>query len=219
MPELPLLDSRGKPLGPVPSFLILQAIMLSPKDTANAQTFVALTAGGDPDSTLFRKTVAKFGKGATGGAIAGEVFLNLLGLKLHGQDASVGKAVFLVSRDLEKRPLHSGRSAPSNKDRVHRFWAKFRPAAHLWAAFRLAQENGLLELDGSDAMLATLNDHLLLGGDVLLAKASENRLTIEKNPWTLPPHYPRKPYGVNVAPPTPWALEILKEYKAPVEQK
>jgi len=192
--------------------------MLSPKDLGSAESFLALVFGSSSYSRFLRQAISRFAAAATGGAIAGEVFLHLLQLKLHRPDeASVGKAAFLVSRDLEDKQLHSGKAAPSNADRVHTFWAKFRPAAHFWAAFRLAQDAGQAQLASnfSESEFAAVNDHILLGADLLLSRAMGAQLDFDPRPWKLPDAYPRKPFYIGVPPPTPWAIERLREYRAP----
>jgi hypothetical protein len=217
MPEIPLLN-RGKPFGPVATFFVLQAIMLSPKDLGSAESFLAITAGSSTYSKLLADTISKFAKASTGGAIAGDVFLHLLQLHLHRpQDASVGKAVFIVSRELEKTTLHSGKVAPSNVDRVHAFWAKFRPAAPLWAAFRLAQDGGRTSLSSmpADSEFAALSDNLILCADTLLIATENAKLTFDPDPWKLPDGYQRKPFSVDVPPPTPETIKLLAEYRAP----
>jgi hypothetical protein len=140
MPEIPLLI-QGRPLDPIAANLIVQAIMWSPKDFDSVQSYLGLVIGSRIPSKLFMETASNLARASTGGGIAGEIFLHLLQLKVHRpRDASVGKAVFIVSRDLEERSLPSGRRAPSNVDRIHKFWTDFRPAAHLWAAFRIHKD-------------------------------------------------------------------------------
>jgi hypothetical protein len=188
MPEIPLLAQK-QPFSPIATFLILQAIMLSPKDVGSAESFLTMIAGSSTYSKLSKQTIEKFTKASTGGAIAGEVFLHFLQLKLHRpRDASVAKAVFIVSRELEAARLHGGRIAPSNIDRVHPFWAELRPSAHLWAAFRLAQDSGLASLSpaAADSEFAKLNDHLILGADSLLLAAAKAELKFDPDPWALP---------------------------------
>jgi hypothetical protein len=233
MRELPLLDPQGNPFPPAATFLILRAIMLSPKDIGSARTYMAVAMSGDPDSNEFSRINAKFLKRAPIGAIAGEVFLTLLGLKVHRpKDASANKAAFLVSRGLEGKRRRS-----RHVDRVRRYWDEFRPVAHMWAALvRLQGDEDLppefvvraarqwdafkhTQLEISDAGFAELNEHVLLDGDRLLAMAAENRLTIDPAPWTLPPRYPRKPRNIDVPAPSPWVEKTLKEYRAPKPQK
>lgn len=221
MPEIPLLTQK-QPFGSIATYLILQAIMLSPKDIGSAESFLTMTAGSSTYSRLLKQTIARFTKASTGGTIAGEVFLHFLQLKLHRpRDASVAKAVFIVSRELEETRLHGGRIAPSNIDRVHRFWAKFRPAAHLWAAFRLAQDSGQMPLSpsASDSEFANLNDHLILGADTLLLAAAKAKLDFDPDPWTLPDAYPKKPFSIDVPPPSAWAIALMAEYRAPNSPK
>ena len=141
MPEIPLM-SRGKPVGPAGAYLVLQSIMWSPKDMDSVMSYlVSLLVAAFPRNYT-RKQRRIFRKHHLAVEIAGEIFLHLLQLTKceSSEDASIGKAVFIVSRDLEQRRLPSGRKAPSNVDRIHRFWADFRPAAHLWAAFRIYKD-------------------------------------------------------------------------------
>jgi hypothetical protein len=196
--------------------------MLSPKDEDNAATFVQL-ASSAPISELLLTTVTAFSKKGTGGAIAGKVLLHLLQLKLHRpEDASVGKAVFVVSRDLEDAQLGSGRAAPSHVDRVHKFWTDFRPAAHLWAAHELLLRDAKRTLPTETSPVdefGTLTDDIVLHAETLLKAAHSNALDFDPNPWTLPEAYPRRGIDIAVPPITDWVINVLREYRAPVRSK
>jgi hypothetical protein len=221
MPEIPLMHG-GEPIGPIGSYLIVQAIMWSPKDFDSVMSHVGMVLGSGSPTELFRKTTEHLARASTGGGIAGEVFLQLLRLKVHRpRDASVNKATFIVSRDLEERRLPGGRAAPSNIDRVHAFWADFRPAAHLWGAFRIHKDAGRIppSPDISATDFAALSSDILLCADALLSKARAVKLDFDKHPWRLPDGYPRRPYNLDVPPPTSWAIERLKDYKPPGRPK
>jgi hypothetical protein len=220
MPEIPLL-SHGKPLPPFNTHDVLYAIMVSPRDVASLESYLTVVFQ-SPHSRLVKQLVTKFEKTRTGGTIAGEVFHCLLSLGVHHKhDASVAKAVFLTSNDLEKRRGQNGRGLPSSVDRVHSFWAQFQPAAHLWAAWLLVQEqNPEIIFDASKAsemQIKTLNEHILFVADALLSKAITAGIAFNQQLWTLPDGYPRKICNIDVLPIEPSAMQILKkDYKAPV---
>jgi hypothetical protein len=219
MPEMPLLDSSGKPLGPSATEVVLSATMLSPTDVESLSSFLILAFGSVSCSRLVKEVATKFSKAAIGGSIAGNVFLCLLPLKLHRpQDASVSKAVFLVSRDSEGQHLKNGRRTPSNLDRVHNFWVKFRPAAHLWAAFQMLKNSDGIPVSPSE--IGSVIEDILLLGDALLSEATAAGLKFDPDPWKLPDAYPGKPCSiVGLSPPTSWEIEQLKEYRAPIRPK
>jgi hypothetical protein len=222
MPEIPLLDRDGKPLSPVPSFLILQSIMLSPDDSDSTQSFLAMACGSSSYSALLKQTILHFTKASTGGAIAGDVFLLYLQMTLHSHPVpSIAKAAFVVSGGLEGTSLHSGRAAPQHVDRVHRFWGQFRRAAHLWAALRLVQGAGRTALSpkSSDSEIAELNDHIILCSDLLLSAAVAADMAIDPDPWKLPDAYPRKVYHIDIPPLTDQALERLTRYRVAARSK
>src|SRR5690349_11172549 len=119
MPELPLLDEGGKPIRGSDAYFIVQGIMWWPKDKASASSYFTLTAGGLTE--MFKKTYLKHSKRKVGGTITASVFLHLLQFKIHRpKDASVGKAVFVVSRLLEKKPSSGTKSVPADRDYVHK---------------------------------------------------------------------------------------------------
>jgi hypothetical protein len=238
MPEIPLLH-QGKPFGPFKTKIILDAIMLSPRDLDSLVSYLVLVFQSPTYSRVVKDVDAKFIKAAPGGAIAGQVFYNLLQLKLHQhllplkrhrpQEASVSKAVFLVSRGLKNQPLRGGRTLPRDPDRVHNFWVKFLPAAHLWAAWLLVDDAGRIpDLQNrpdpqnlSEDTIGIQNQRLLLLADALLSAATAEGLKFEQEPWTLPDAYPGKPFSIIglLPPPTPWAIEQLKDYQVPARPK
>src|SRR5260370_34327039 len=112
MPQIPLLNRKGKPIRASEAYFVLHAIMLSPNDKDSVSSFLALKNEGLTD--VFKKTFLKLSKGATGGTVAGMVFLRLLQLKLHRpNDASIGKAVFLLSPELKKKSFAERRRLPA----------------------------------------------------------------------------------------------------------
>jgi hypothetical protein len=159
--------------------------------------------------------VTKFAKAGLGGAIAGEVFLCVLSFKLHQpQHASINKGTFLVSRHL----LASGRDVPSNVDRVHKFWAKYRSAAHIWAAMTMVGKAGLISERPvpSESEMVAQNEHILLVADALFSKAKAAGWPFDPDPWKLPDAYPRKSLQLDIGPPPSWEIDLLKkEYHAP----
>jgi hypothetical protein len=219
MPEIPLLDHEGNPLNPLDTSLIMQSIMWSPKDINSALSYRALGNDGQPTlSELFKQTTLRLSKKAGGGTITANVFLCLLQLKIHRpKDASVGKAVFLVSRALEKLRPDNGRAAPVDQDYVHKFWAEFRPAAHFWGAAAYLYEIGKSRKMTKDAGLFT---HAMIHtADALLTAAMAANWEFDPDPWTLPDSYPRISLNISLPPPRTEVVELLKEYRAPVRPK
>jgi hypothetical protein len=216
MPELPLLDHDGKPVGQLDTLLIVRSIMWSPKDINSALAYRAL--GNEGLSELFKKTTLRLSKKATGGTITANVFLRLLQLKVHRpKDASVNKAVFLVSRGLEKLRPVKGRAAPADRDYVHKFWVEFRPAAHLWGAAKWLEETGMSP-DTVEEIRA-FSYKVIHTADALLKAAMAAELKFDPDPWTLPGSYPRISLNISLPPPSSEMVELLKEYRAPARSK
>lgn len=216
MPEIPLLDRAGKPLPPISTKVLLHAVMGYPSDFDSLQSFLVLNFGTPSNSDLVKKVNRDFQKKATGGSIAAEVFGILLQLKAHRpQDASVNKATFLVSRGLENTLLNSGKECPSNIDRVHKFWAEFRPAAHIWAAYRLEDQTPAR----TESEILTYTTNILNAADQLLSIASALDWKFDTDPWILPSAYPRLPYRIEVPSLDGWMTELLEKYRAPKRPK
>jgi hypothetical protein len=216
MPELPLLDHEVKPVGQLDTLLLVRSIMWSPKDIKSALAYRAL--GNEGLSELFKKTTLKLSKKATGGTITASVFLHLLQLKIHRpQDASVNKAVFLVSRGLEKLRPVKGRAAPADRDYVHKFWVEFRPAAHLWGAAQWLDENGMSPDTVEE--IGTFSYKLIHAAEALLRATMAAELKFDPDPWTLPGSYPRISLNISLPPPRTEMVELLKEYRAPARPK
>jgi hypothetical protein len=216
MPELPLLDHEGNPLGRFDTFLIVRSIMAWPNDIESALSYRALGNAGL--SEMFKQATLKLAKKATGGTITASVFIHLLQLKIHQpKDASVGKAVFVVSRHLGELRPNNGRAAPVDRDYVHKFWAEFRPAAHLWGAAQWLSEMGISpETEDEIEAYPTQVIHV---ADALLGAANAAELKFDPDPWTLPASYPRLLRKINISPPSNETLKFLKDYRAPVRLK
>jgi len=209
MPEIPLFSEQNYVAS------IVLPIMWAPKDLDSVNSFLALVKGSSDPSKLLLKTIKDFARATIGGQIAGEVFLTLLQWKTHrSQDASVGKAVFLVSSELKDR-ARGGQKITSNRDRVHSFWAQYRPAAHLWAAFQILEYAGRMRRNISAEEKVALCNDILMCADGLLSRAAAAKMKFDPDPWTLPDAYPRKHFPLNIPPPSSWAIKRLKEYRAP----
>jgi hypothetical protein len=222
-----MVTRPGKRFATMPFVLstkvLLYAIMHSPKDIPSIVSFVHLYHGGC-DSKFVEDATWRFLKGKIRGLIAGEVFLCLLSFKLHRpRDASISKAVFLLSRELKGKRTESGIRVPSDRDRIHNCWIEFRPAAHLWAAFTLLECSGrsMEPPNASAKEIRSLNDDLILIADALLSEATAAGLNFDPDPWTVPDGFPGKPANVRdlIQPPSSWSIETLMNYRAPVRSK
>jgi hypothetical protein len=216
VPEIPLLDEAGNPLSELEMFLTVRGIMWLPKDLDSVLNYRALGAPGQPGLTnLFKETTLKLMKQDTGGTIAAHVFLQLLSFKRYRpDDASVNKAVFVVSRKLEKL----GHAAPSDRRNVRKFWNAFTPAAHLWGAARLLNTIGLEPQ--TDDEIGSFPVKVLLVGELLLRAARELGWQFDPDPWRLPDLYPRKAYQFDLPVPLPTDedIELLRKYRAPTHK-
>jgi hypothetical protein len=212
MPEIPLLDREGKPLRATEAYLTLQVVMYSPNDENCVAPYLSLTADGLTE--LFKKTFLKLSKRATGGTVAAMIFLRLLQLKIHRpKDASVGKAVFLVSTALKKKSLTDRKRMPTGRGYVHDLWFEFRPAAHLWgAAFQLSESGVELEEDPRP-----YTEGLIYFAREMFELAVATNIDLGPDPWQVPNSYPRTmptKFGDIIKPPTMEIVELLESYNA-----
>jgi hypothetical protein len=212
MPDLPLLDPEGNPLGRFDTFLIVRSIMAWPNDIESALSYRALGNAGL--SEMFKQATLKLAKSDVGGTITASVFLHLLQLKIYRpQDASFNKAVFLVSRGLEKLRPHHGRAAPIDRIYVRKFWTKFRPAAHLWGAAQWLSEMGMSP--ETEEEIEAFPSIVIQIADALLAAAMAAELNFDPDPWRLPVAYPRLSPRISLPPVSAEVVALLEKYHSP----
>ena len=164
------------------------------------------------------------------GSVAGDVLLWIVRLAHWAPPASVNKAVFLEERYLEHALNGLGQHGPSSKRSILAAWKDYKPAAHLWAAFRTWQfyygdsSGHGPDKPGPDWCNLFLPEGLLgfLGyaeifrriGTTLYAHGQSEPVLEPRETWQLP-HSIKLP-NVPLAVPSleDWALDALKAYRA-----
>lgn len=182
-------------LPPAMAFRHISGVMMHPDDGALAEEFkcMALAEGwlsDHPDQETFalprtvvqgllaaaRRGAAKdVDRGDKAGGMAG----NLLLYVLRGQEAGipdfgVDKAAFLVSEMWRRQgefqgAIHSGKGA--GRDTVLKSWTKYRPVAHLWAAYDMLASFGAATDDFDPDDLQTAADWVTQDRSRFLAAA------------------------------------------------
>ena len=153
------------------------------------------------------------------GIVAGDILATLYLMDKFGVDRpSMNKAIFCASEFAKKAQYGDGTSLAISEPTIRKFWNEFRPVAHLWAAFRLAQvypyspkplhpENfdvflgvaqGIFEFGKAYSPQGSKSKESILEGDnfwVIPEKIEARHLNSERKPDLL--------------------LKMIKKYKAP----
>ena len=189
------------------------------------------TKGLDVEEVLqkrpFLQTLAdRAAKSGLGGSVAGDMLLFLLNAaERDPKNASVLKALHIIKADYKDGHDHAGQPLPSGRSTLMEAWSKFKPVAHLWAAFRLWQ--GDLKQDPSFALLLENADNgenflnFLSVAEALREKAERFVAQGQKGPilspdetWRAPSDLTLKPVQLGIPDLTDWAKERLSEYRA-----
>jgi hypothetical protein len=179
--------------------------------------------------TAWRQSIA-LGNRLNPGWVAGEMLLHLLCMAEHAPEhATVNKACFLVLRDLADARLYSGSKAPCSRKTIWDAWSEFRPAAHLWASFTLTLD-GCHDLEAARGRLEAANSpplpapggsrpvglfpKLVPVAEALRRLAEGYKIPAAGDMWSVPARIILPPVDVTIPPPTDWALEQLRNYRA-----
>lgn len=158
--------------------------------------------------------------------VAGDVFFQILKLDAAGLGGSVNKAVAIGRDYLKGATTEDGRAIGGASDRYIRTqWEHFRPVVHLWAAFRTWQFDSADYLNGPDSWSPFLPKGLpsfLFAAEWLLRKGAAHHARATKTPtlrlrdaWRVPRTFKLRPMDLAIPQPEDWALEALRDYKAP----
>ncbi len=75
------------------------------------------------------------------GTVAGDILATLYLMDRFGVERpSMNKAIFCAMEFAKKAKYGDGTPLAISEPSIRKFWNEFRPVAHLWAAFRLAQD-------------------------------------------------------------------------------
>ena len=227
MRALEILDEAGH-LRPEAAMQVLLA-MAYPDDPVSQDVFIAgakaESKSGQSDdwtpSYLFKHQMKLVEACSPGGQLAGEMLLHLLSLKAHAPEhASLNKVRWICRHHaLEGWSLVNGQSVPATDTSYKGFWRQYRPVCHFWASWALHMDQGpaaviQLFID-DDALLRFLS----ISAGLLVVANHFEIFDADVDAYTIPKSLAAEDVVFGVPPPTPWALKVLSEYRAPVGQK
>ncbi len=129
----------------------------------------------------------------------GEMLLYLICCAQYNPEhATITKAALLRSWDLKGHQDADGRQVGRKRSKLIRDWATFKPVAHLWAAFRLCEEQGFEEsgfvlVPGSETNFLAVAEEVRRLGEKCFARAQASKHGPALNPaetWRSPPDLP-----------------------------
>jgi hypothetical protein len=225
MREIPAVDRDGNVALDLPS--IVFAILRFGDDqhslwsSLNSIRFEAVSGISQRGIGFISKFLLdEFAGCASRGAIAGDVFLNLISLHIHRPEhASVNKAIYLKSMDIKSSRLHDGSHVSLDRRKVIKCWSEFKTRAHIWAAinaFLVPQYGDLFSADKESNYqhLTRVYAETLLASEALAVRAIENDLVDKWDPWLLPRTFPGSPVSIDVPDLSDEAVGYLAAYKA-----
>lgn len=154
----------------------------------------------------------RMGGSAWPGSIAGDLLINLIQMRSSGVQGSVNKAVAIVKEFLKGAATADGSSTGKTERYIRQAWEDFKPACHLWAAWRLLERDGS-PAEQTDARLAI--SHILLDLALTLRpKGGREPLLRAEDMWRLPRRYEHPvTVQIKIPPLEDWKLEVLRDYK------
>ncbi len=146
------------------------------------------------------------------GCVAGDLLIHLIQMHAAGVQASVNKAVAIEKVFLAEAAAADGSSTGKTERYIRRAWEEFKPACHLWAAWRLLERTGSVD-EQTNGRLAL--SHILL--DLALSlrpKGRREHLLRAEDMWHLPRRY-EHPVLIHfkIPPLDDWQLKALRDYK------
>lgn len=154
------------------------------------------------------------------GSIAGDLLLYLLQMRAAGIPASVNKAIaieLVLLEEMSKEPLdwYGGKT----ERYVREEWERFKPACHLWAAFR----TGIIERRkvalwspgaGNLPEFLGLAEAILSAASTLQSRSRSEPLLSAAEMWRVPPDYPLPTVTFTPRPMDDWMLTALQRFKS-----
>jgi hypothetical protein len=162
----------------------------------------------------FSEVVRQLADRAWPGSIAGDVLNYLLQMKAAGYQASVNKAVALSEAFLGEAMPRMGPPGGKSNRYIRQAWEDFKPVSHLWAAFRLLEDEDLGAVGRTEAKLA-LSRLLLDLALTIRPKGGREPLLRADELWQVPRRYRHQQIVVKftIPPLEEWQLQVLRDYK------
>ncbi|HLW78749.1 MAG TPA: hypothetical protein VKU44_04035, partial [Terriglobia bacterium] len=181
-------------------------------------------AGARSAEDVFRDWTARIWPGS----IAGDLLCYMLQMETSGISPSVNKALAIESDYLKEAKTGTGQPGPRSERYLRQSWEEFKPAAHLWLAFRAWQfndEDTPAHQPGprwfSPLDVETLRSFLAVAER--FAKEITVRPQGRRKPPIDPADFWRVPESIALPAVTfkrpalePWGIELLKSYKRKV---
>ncbi len=208
MRELPIWDAGAfRPEALAIALTVMANPDIDVSDLASTVPIVTLdalriAAEGGEISRWTRQLGDEAAKAAFAGTCAGELLLQFVSLSLHRPDlATMNKCLELVWSEFGRTVLNDGTRVTTTTRSIQTYWAKYKSVSHYWAALRLL---------GTAADL----EQFFFVSETLADAAEKLGLSLG-DMWVLPVALPRKYVSLTVPAPTPEALRVLEEYRAP----
>lgn len=154
------------------------------------------------------------------GAVVGDLLNFLLNCaECAPEHASVNKAIFVVMADLTGTRLRDGSRPTAGRSILHEAWREFKPVAHLWAAFRLWQEEFQQTPEFDPRTPTGLRGFLALAKELharavnIRARGRTKAILDPSETWRVPATLLLPAITLQLPPLPDWARARLHEYK------
>ena len=150
---------------------------------------------------------------------AGDTLLSVLNQHLDdraAESASIGRAQHLVAWQYTKIASAASKAVPSSEGMITAAWSRFKPAAHLWAAFRvLAYDMQEPQNDLHEQLKAVTENpvDLLVTAEGIRLIAERLKIVGPEIMWRVPEDISLPDCTIHVPPMPEGAISALAEYK------
>jgi hypothetical protein len=240
-PILKITDGKGNFLPEAP-FIVL-ATMFYPDDLKRRELYLEANLGrllieietAIPRDLAIEAAAAAAGldssinhasNSAYGMTVSGDLLLHIINAALYSPtDASLERAIRVWCEDQARGKTHEGRGVAASPRSVKSAWSRFKPVAHLCAAWRLSHIQSAAEWDPTDpetllrflAVAEGLREfgewHRPPSGRTG-SKPSRTPTLDPETTWKLPPDLTIPPVVLSVPPLTEFARKVLENYRA-----
>jgi len=160
-----------------------------------------------------------------GVAVTGDLLLGIVNALFQSPgDASLARAIRAWCEDQARNETNEGRPVPASERSVRAAWARFKPVAHLCAAWRLHQDSGpASKIDPAKDLLNFLAaaEALRIQGELhhppigrTASKPSKFTTLDPQQTWHLPPDLKLPAIYLKVPKLPPFITKVFREYRA-----
>jgi hypothetical protein len=164
-------------------------------------------------------------KSGYGVAVTGDLLLGIIDAQFQSpKDASLARAIRAWCRAQARNKTYEDRAVPASERSVRAAWARFKPVAHLCAAWQLHRDFGAASkidpvtdlpnfLAAAEALRIQGERHHPPAGRTG-SKPSKFTTLDPQHTWRLPPDLKLSTIYLRVPPLTPFVLKVFGEYRA-----